>query len=235
MLESRQVWHNIRNRLLKTRLLILGEMHGASVNPRIARELIRRLDIRTVLIEVNAKYAKLFSRLTVRTLQKTAEVIRKTDPWLFEAGVLSMAHLRLYATLNEQNVRVIPVKIESRDWNRAENLTTEEIRRNIAPIPGPALAIVGRLHARKRLFVQDANGKPQKYIPLGWRLRGQSVTMQIRYGKGEIYNFRCISVGEKSVLLALDRKMQLLQVSRSIYFDFEYLVRDTKPLAHGIR
>ena len=221
MKSEHDVWMTINERLQKAGLLILGEMHGASVNPRIISEFVRRLNISSVFIEVDKKYAKLLKKITIKNVSATAVAIKKSDAWLFEAGVLSIAHLRLYAQFNERGIRVVPIKVEDKNWNRAEKKTAIEIKKNLTTKSQNTLLIVGNLHARKKIFGE--------YRPLGWLLH-DAVHVLVRYGKGAIYNFGLIKVSDTSALRMLKKDAQALRVSRGSFFDFEYLVAETKPL-----
>ena len=219
-------WNDMRKRLQKAQLLILGEMHGAFANTQIASEFIQRIGIKTVLIEVDSKYSDLFPNLSVNNIGAIEAEIRKSDSWLFEAGVLSSTHLQLHATLCEQGIRVIPIKIEDKDWNTAEQLTSDKIRKLLATATTPAIAIIGRLHARNKCY--KIQNKP--YAPLGWLLRDIAISVQIRYVAGEIYNFGRISVSDKSATKFLGNKNKILKKSQNRFFDFDYIVRTTRPL-----
>ena len=225
------VYKQLRKNLEQNKVVLLGEMHGAQVNPIVIGEIVKHLKIRLILIEVNSKYVLLFSQLRQGTEKTVAEKIKEKDAWLFDAGVLSLAHLRLYARLRKLGVHILPVKIEDQDWSLAEVKTSDHIKRILAnKNKTPTLAVFGNLHMRKLPFALRDDGDKKRVVPMGWHLRNNSQSIHIRYAKGVIKNFGLMEIEDKGAYKILGNFNKMLTKSHSPYFDFDYVIRNTKPL-----
>lgn len=215
-------------RVLPHTALLLGEIHGVRQNIQALDYLVRTLGIHAVCIEVSSGYASDFRLLRMNSCRKLLNKIRKRDPWVFKAGVLSSEHLEYYATLQERGVHVIPVKEEQKVWNQAEKRMAENILKAIKKTKTPCIATVGNYHARKKKFhVPDDNSL---YTPLGWLLRDLSVSIQIRYAKGAAFNFHTIQLTDPTVKEKLGTEKLKLLTSRSQYFDYDMLLRKASPV-----
>lgn len=226
------MYKQLRGKLVGNNAVLVGEIHGARANPVIIGEIVKHLRIGVVLIEVDAKYESLFAQLRPGMEKAMVKKIRDKDAWLFDAGVLSLAHLRLYARLNELGISILPVKIEDRDWSRAEMKTAKHIKKIFANknIKTPALVVFGNLHMRKLPFILNDCGSKKRVVPIGWHLRNNGPSVRIRYAKGSIKNFGLMDIEDGRALKILGNLDARLIKSRSSYFDFDYVIRSTRPL-----
>lgn len=231
------IWKQLKQRLIKKNIVMIGEIHGAAINPKIIAEFVRRLDIKIILIEVNTKYTLLFQCLNKKNINKSTQFIKKKDNWLFEAGVISQPHLLLYTKLITKGIKIIPVKVENRQWNNAERKTAIKIKKIMKKIGSGnrALLVFGNFHARKHQFILNNVTSKIKATPLGWLLRKYCTTIKIRYGKGEIYNFGRIVLHDQTALQKLKNYNMMLYPVQTKFFDFEYIVIKTKPLLPKIK
>lgn len=209
-------------------MIILGELHGAKVNLKVISDFVRRLEIRTVMVELEAKWRKALDSLSQNTLQSCVRKLKK-EHWLRESGLISKAHLRLFSQYRRRGIKIIPIKVEDRVWNNAEKKTAHAINEALKKYSNhTALLVVGNLHARKVPF--RLRNDRRKYVPLGSHLGLRALSILVRYGSGKIYNFGEMTVRDNYALQHLKDKKTMFIPSRSKYFDYEYLLAHTEPM-----
>ena len=229
---NNDTWKKLQDQLhTGKQLIILGEVHGASVNTTIIKDLVSRLDIKVILIELETKWQKVFLSLKQRPNDLISAI--NTEPWIKEAGLVGKEHIILYDEYIRQGKIILPVKVEHPQWNIAERKTAKHILSLLGNYPKDnTLLIIGNFHARKKIFLIKEKGRIKKFIPLGFLLKKKAISIQVRYGKGLAYNFRNITLNDLAVLrkLAKKGKKKLLLKSKSQFFDYDYLVTKTKPI-----
>lgn len=220
-----------KKHLAGKKLIILGEMHGAEANPKVIDAFVKAFDIRNILIEVENRYKKLFMLLKRREFKKFFRLLGK-DSWIFEAGVIGASHIELFQKYLHKELRIIPIKVESKDWNTAEAKTARNIEKVLSGIKdnNPVLLVVGHLHARKIPFRLDG----KLYKPIGSLLNKKSLSVQIRYGEGEIFNFRKMKIQDNYAKKYVARGIKGLMPSNNRFFDYFYIIPSTKPLKLAI-
>lgn len=216
-----------KKKLGGNRLLILGEIHGAESNPRVINDFVKSFGIRSILIEVESRHKKAFGFLKNGNPKRFLKALKK-DNWIFDAGVVGAAHLKLFQNYLKKGINIIPAKIESRNWNAAESKTARNIEKILAKIGsrGPALLVFGRLHARKTNFRLNR----KSYKPLGALLRDNAVSIGIHYGRGEVFNFRKIKIKDENIKKFISKGAKGLTASNNRYFDYFYIIPNTKAI-----
>lgn len=213
--------------LFGQKLIILGEMHGAEVNPKVVDTFVKALGVKHILIEIEGKYEKPFLLLKKREVKKFLLSLQK-DSWIFKAGLLGTSHIKLFQKYLRNGMRVIPVKVESKNWNIAETKTARNIEKVLSSLndSSPALLVFGHLHARKAPFYLEGNS----YKPLGFLLRKKAISVQVRYAVGEIFNFKNIKIEDDIAKKLIANNIKGLTASTSRFFDYFYIVPSTKML-----
>ncbi|MEK7651482.1 MAG: hypothetical protein AAB377_03070 [Patescibacteria group bacterium] len=91
---------------------------------------------------------------------------------------------------------------------------------------------MGNLHARNKKFkFKESGGGVAYYNPVGARLNGKAISVCVKYGKGNIKNFKIIKLKDSISLKRIGkRKEMLLPAKRDRYFDFHFIIKETKPL-----
>jgi len=215
-----------KKNISEKKLIILGEIHGAEVNPKIIKAFVRTFHIRNILIEVESRHKKAFTYLKRGEYSKFFKLLRK-DSWLFEAGLMGASHMKLFQKYLRSGMRIIPVKVEHKNWNTAEIKTAFNIKKTLENInDNPALLIVGHLHARRVNFRLNK----ALYKPLGSLLEEDAVSVQIRYSKGKIFNFKEIEIKDNVAQRFILSGIEGLVPSSSRFFDYFYIVPNTKAL-----
>lgn len=208
------------------RLLILGETHGAKINPEILDVFVNKLGIQTVMLELETKWQSTFELLK----NKPAEFVREIskEEWLVQSGLIGREHLPILGKFLENGKKIVPIKIDDRDWDTADRKTADFIRKYIQENPREKiLLVIGNLHARTKPFILTDNNQGTKNTPLGYHLANIAISTLIRYPKGEIYNFDQIKIEDEKWL---DLKTGSLIRSTDQCFAWEYMARKTEPL-----
>lgn len=221
-------WEQLTRQVQKRNIILLGEMHGADINTKIIDTFVRQLKTHTIMIEVESKWQKIFP-LLVNNPKEFIKQLSK-EHWITKSGLMGKEHIHLFRKYLKKNKKIVPIKIENRNWNKAEKQTAEAILNYIKKNPKEKtiLIIVGNLHARKKPFFLNEKNRKRKFIPLGFLLKKNATTVKIRYGQGEIYNFKNISIKDRG---ALKYKKIVLQPSFSKYFDWDYIVPEAHPIS----
>lgn len=204
--------------------MLLGETHGALVNPKIIEMFVKKLEINIVIIELEKKW-NVFFPLLIKNENQFLQFIQK-EKWICESGVIGKEHIILFQKLMQHGIKILPIKIENKNWNVAEQKTVKYITSILKKYPNKnVLGVIGKLHARKKPFSLKENGKKRKYIPLGSILHNASIHVRIRYQKGTIYNFGSMTIKDDGV-----KNREGLFVSRSPFFDYDFCIRTTRPI-----
>ena len=219
----------LKESLTHKRLILLGEIHGAEVNTKIIARLVSELKIRIIMLELEKKWSSSLSTLKKKKYISLIDLFKK-EQWIFESGLLGKKHLILFRRFLLNGKEIIPVKTENKIWNNAEKLTANNVDKILKNTAGTAILIMGNLHTRKKTFFMKEKGKKKKYIPLGSYLNSRAVSVCIRYGKGEAFNFRPIILKDKEAYNS-GTALGILRKSRSKFYDFDYLVKSTKPIS----
>lgn len=229
-LEMQHYWNNLKMDVEAKRLLLLGEKHGADINPDIIGMFVSKLGFNTLAIEIEPKWQK-----TIDTLRKyeASQVFRliATEPWIFKSGVISLKHLILFKNfLRLNNNKIITIGVQNKNWNLGDKLTTRYLTKLIKK-GDKTLVIMGNLHTRKSTFKTQS----EKFIPLGYHLRDSSIAVRIRYGQGTIFNFRKMMVQDMEASKLIKKSDRGLIKSASKYFDYDYIItKKVKPLIRKI-
>ena len=113
-----------------------------------------------------------------------------------------------------------------KDWNDRDNKMVQNIQKFLMKYPkGQSVVVLGKRHARTRTF--HFHGKP--LTPVRHLLKNQAVGVNIRYVSGHINNFGVRKITDKPAAKYLRQGAQYCLIkSRSIYFDYDFIVRRTR-------
>src|SRR3989338_11655910 len=117
----------------------------------------------TIMIELETKWQHSLQLLS----SQPAKFIKKfsREEWLIQSGLVGEEHVRLFAKYLRQCKKIIPVKVESIDLNKAEQKTAQVVSGYVKRHPGEKILLVmGNLHIRKYPFIFNKAGKKKKFI-----------------------------------------------------------------------
>lgn len=227
----------IKNRMNKKPILIIGEIHGALENIDIIDSLRKELDVKVVFIELESKWDKYFKHSNKKGFDKEmrGKLFSSRESWLIESGLIGEESFAFWKLLTQEGCRIVCAKIDHRDWNIAEQLTADNILKIVKKIeknPNKERFIIvfGKLHARKNKFSINYENKILNLKPIGYLLREYSTSLQIRYGSGEIYNFGNKKVNDKKAIKLLGKRNIILRKNSGEYFDYDLIVRKSRPV-----
>lgn len=224
-------WGKIKNQLQnKKRIIFLGEIHGAKINSAIIDEFVNKLEINVIMVELESKWEKSFLYLKKGQKEKFIKSFKKED-WIFQSGLIGDEHIKLFSKYLKEGEKIIPIKIENKNWNISESRTSKNIKSILEANPNKnLLLIMGKLHARKKPFLFNFNNKIKRLIPTGFNIGKYSINIQIRYGNGEIYNFGKVKIYDKFALRYFEKNSGGLIKSHSQYFDYDFIVPNTQAI-----
>jgi len=224
-------WDKIKSQIKSKRhIIFLGETHGAKINPVIIDEFVNKLKIDVILVELEPKWKKSFLYLEKGQKEKFIKSFKGED-WIFQSGIIGDQHIKLFSKYLKEGKKIIPIKIENKNWNVSESKTSKNIKDIFKSNPDKnILLIMGKLHARKKTFKFNFNGETKRLIPVGFNIAKDSINIQIRFGNGEIYNFGKIKVNDKFALKYSQKNNKGLIKSNSQYFDYDFVVSNTKAI-----
>lgn len=211
------------NKQLDKEVYILGELHGASINPTVILKLLKMLDIKAVAFEWPASWQLQLNQPEINYKKLLAAFNTLKD------GRALPEHIVLIKRLRKRKVKIFAMdtyfSTDSFNWNaRDKTMAHRVIAIRKSTGNAPLLIVVGRLHARKYSFYLNK----KMYIPLVSHLQQEKVSFCIRYGSGKILN-----LGEKLVIDPVAKKITgkvediIIYKSRSKYFDFDVFVPST--------
>lgn len=186
-------------RSLKQRCLIIGEVHGARVNPATLRallgELINRGENVTLALEWRLSTAAASSlQRYIGGVEPEKALLRRSTFYVEPSGKFSQQHLgflrwlRRYVAGRAVKVNVIAFDSWAPSWAVREAAMAQRIRSLLRRLPrGQRLVVVtGILHARRRAFEVDG----EQHLPMAARLPARAVaSIALRYDGGRVYNF----------------------------------------------
>ncbi|PIR87985.1 MAG: hypothetical protein COU10_01605 [Candidatus Harrisonbacteria bacterium CG10_big_fil_rev_8_21_14_0_10_45_28] len=220
-------WEELKRLIARDNsLIMLGEKHGAEVNPRIIDKFVKELKIDDIFIELNSRYEKTVDLLKYGQFEKFSKELGLSQ-WILPSGLLGMSHLKIFQKFLRADIKIHPVKVESENWNTAEIKTSKKIEIILKKDKTRlGLLVMGNLHARKKSFRLEK----KLYKPVGFLLAENIISVQIRYAAGAIYNFRKIGLKDAGAARMVAQGEIGLIPSKSIYFDYDYIVTKTNPL-----
>lgn len=215
---------SINKKLVKKPFILLGEIHGASINSNVIYWIIKKFNILDLFIELEGRLKKRIINSNKNPNELYSKF--KKDSWIFESGVIDEKKIKLFRKLNKNGIRINLSRIEIKDWNTSEKATASKILKQKKINRG--LIIFGALHSRKRIFYSKSE-KNRKFIPLGFLLRNYSISIRIRYADGEIYNFGTKKISDRKAqkIVKSEKKRPVIIKSQSKYFDYDLIVSKT--------
>lgn len=207
---------------------MIGEIHGAAVNTEIVELLSEKFGVKTILTELEKKWNRYLDRPGLELFKKN---ILK-EKWLIESGLVSENHIFAYNKIILNGGKIIATRIENRNWNDSEKLTAQYVL-NLLDYKYnnlPLITTYGNLHARNKSFMMILKKRKSEFVPLGYYLKDKAIFFRIRYAEGNAYNFGPKKLRDDKALELIKGNNTLIIKSRSRFFDYDILVKNTKSV-----
>ncbi len=200
-------------------IFILGEMHGADVNPQIIKEFVLNINPKAVFFEWPIAWQDALENNDFQSIQNYASQTQD--------GRFLEKHFELLVFLKEQGIKVFGFDSFGKSFVDREQKMAKNIKiilKNNNLRKEKIIVVTGNLHARKKVFKLEG----ELVSPLALRLGKGITSIFIRYGSGKIYNFKTMKVSDKYVKSKIVKHGKNLITSKSLFYDYEYLVDNTK-------
>jgi len=216
----------------KKQLLILGETHGIVANLIVIDWLVQNWGASVILFELEEKWTHHLQKISSPSgLRKFIRAVDE-ERWITEGGLIGREHIPFLRLWNTQNVTLRGVKIEHKDWNKAEKLTVENVARILHSQQNKKIIFVtGNFHARKSKFDFVINNKIYTAIPMGMLLKKYSISMCIKYEEGRFRNFGIRKIHGEHTSHISTKNGPIIKKSRSKYYDYNVLTGHAYPIA----
>lgn len=215
-------------------LVIIGETHGVASNPAIIDWVVRLVDAHSILLELEKKWTSYLKNITSKKSAHSFARALAKEQWITQSGLIGKEHVRFFSRWIKKGIALYGVKVERLEWNSAERLTAQEIRKKCAQYKTGTygILVVGSLHARNKPFYFFSNKKRvQRYTPLGYLLKDVSVSIRIVYRGGTFFNFGIRKIRTRHpATLDVCGAAYRIRKSRSVYFDYDLLVGVASPI-----
>lgn len=185
-----QVKKNLKEQIQKTRICVVGEIHGIKENVDFYKYLIKTFDFKSIALECPETYVNIMEDYLKGN--ESRNILTSSIP----DGRISLEMLKMLKELLQENILQKIVYIDTytpkngkMDWNLRDKLMAETLI-EYSKLKIPTLIIAGNMHTRKNSFIDTFSGKER--IPMGVHLKNHFKDfplIYIYYKKGTFYNF----------------------------------------------
>jgi hypothetical protein len=216
--------------------VLLGEVHGVRENVSVIKKLLGAyIKARQPVVlglewphELSTEIDEYITRRRRKLMWQKWEFVEYQD------GRISRHHLELLTWMRENNkkhegeflIRLFCFDVERKDWNTRDRLMAKIVVDMHKQFPARImLAVMGKMHARKRVFVDGG----KRHIPLAMHLRKlHPISIILRYLSGEFFNLQ----RQKFQSAKTDNKSRLFieGITKESAFDREIVI----PQAHAV-
>lgn len=209
-----QVKKNLKEQIQKTRISVVGEIHGIKENIDFYKYLIKTFDFKSIALEWPETYANIVEEYLKGN--ESHNILTNSIP----DGRISLEMLKMLKELLQSNILQKMVYIDTytpkngkMDWNLRDKLMAETLIKS-SNLKIPTLIVAGNMHIERNSFIDTFSGEER--IPMGVHLKNhfkEFPLIDIYYKKGTFYNFGVQELPKKDF-------ENSLEISHKKYFDY---------------
>ncbi|MCK6463018.1 MAG: hypothetical protein L6Q29_04375 [Candidatus Pacebacteria bacterium] len=214
----------VKNVLLKNRLIVVGEIHGAKENIFFIKKILSFYNKNDIPITLAMEWPSELTEEINRYIFKKGKL--NWLSWKFSEspdGRISKEHLDLIKWLRAKNIKLVCFSVGGLSWNErdkkmAENILAEYNQNKEVKI----LVCAGRLHSRSK----DFDFGKEKYTPLGYYLpKNETIFFELDYLSGNYFNVGLKKIRSKKINVKKD--ISIIKNKNNI---FKVIIKKATPV-----